>query len=301
MELILERVLVGDPTPRTIDGVMDWWTHHQQAAGGFSASIDRAIAGGFAADRLGYAFASGYTEALARLVPEVAGARTALCATEGGAAHPSAMRTALTERDGELRLDGHKSFVTLGAFVEQLLVVATTGTDDRGRNRLSLVRIPADRAGVTLEDVPPVPFVPEIPHAAVRFAAVEVAKGERLPGDGYDRYLKPFRTVEDLHVHGALLGWLLQVGRRCGWDHAHLERLAAALAAAGLLADGDPSRPEVHIALAGLIADTAALIEIAEWYLVDDETRLRWERDRGLLQVAGKARVARREAAWRRQ
>lgn len=300
MELILERVLVGDPAPRAIDGVLEWWTRHREAAGGFGSSIDRAIAGGFAADRLGYAFASGYTEALGRLVPELTGTRAALCATEGGAAHPSAMQTTLSETAGGLRLDGHKSFVTLGSFAEQLMVVATTGTDEQGRNRLCLVRVPVDRAGVRLADAPPVPFVPEIPHATVTFTAVEVDEHERLPGDGYDHYLKPFRTVEDLHVHGALLGWLLQLGRRSGWDHAHLERVAAAVCAAALLVDGDPSRPEVHIALAGLIAETATLIEIAEWDLVDDETRVRWERDRGLLHVAGKARAARREAAWRR-
>jgi alkylation response protein AidB-like acyl-CoA dehydrogenase len=300
MELILERVLVGDPTPAPLGGVLDWWTHHLEAAGGFATWIDRAIAGGFRADRLGFAFASGYTEALAALVPDVRGKRAALCATEGGATHPSAMHTALIETDGELRLHGHKSFVTLGAFAEQLLVVASTGIDAAGRNRLCLVRVPGDRVGVRLEQAPPAPFVPEIPHAAVRFADVEVLPGERLPGDGYDRYLKPFRTVEDLHVHGALLGWLLQVGRRSGWDHAHLERVAAAVCAVGLLGDGDPSRPEVHIALAGLIADTAALVEISEWNLVDDETRVRWERDRALLHVAGKARARRREVAWQR-
>ena len=32
---------------------------------------------------------------------------------------------------------------------------------------------------------------------------------EVLPGDGYLRYLKPFRTVEDLYVQAALLGCLL--------------------------------------------------------------------------------------------
>ncbi len=53
----------------------------------FETTVDRALAGGSAADRLGYAFASGYTEALRALVPGLTGV-AALCATEEGGNQP---------------------------------------------------------------------------------------------------------------------------------------------------------------------------------------------------------------------
>ena len=37
-----------------------------------------------------------------------------------------------------------------------------------GKPKLAVVRIPADREGVSLRELPPIPFVPEIPHAARR-------------------------------------------------------------------------------------------------------------------------------------
>src|SRR5438094_653029 len=65
----------------------------------FDATIDRAAAAGFAADRLGYAFAGGYRAALARLVPAVTGS-ACLCATEAGGGHPRFIRTTLAPREG---------------------------------------------------------------------------------------------------------------------------------------------------------------------------------------------------------
>ena len=39
-------------------------------------------------------------------------------------------------------------------------------------------------------------FVPEISHAEVELDRVKVSDADVLPGDGYDDYLKPFRTIE---------------------------------------------------------------------------------------------------------
>ncbi len=57
-----------------------------------------------------------------------------------------------------------------------LLVVASVGADAEGRNRLRVARVPSTRAGVTLEEAPPLPFVPEIAHARVTLDAVAVAQ-----------------------------------------------------------------------------------------------------------------------------
>jgi len=183
-----------------------------------------------------------------------------------------------------------------------LLVVASEGEDEAGRNRLALVRVPADRAGVSLRPLPPVAFVPEVGHAALRLCDVRVEPAERLPGDGYERYLKPFRTVEDCHVHGALCGWLLQVGRRCGWPRAVLEEVLLLLCALRPLALAPPGDAAVHVALGGVLAGTARLLRELEplWQQVEEETRRLWERDRPLLSVAGRAREQRLAAAWER-
>src|SRR5215475_13863930 len=194
-----------------------------------SGTTGDAARGGAAADRLAYAFAAGYQAALRALVPDVMGIAS-LLATEEGGGHPSAIRTRL---DGA-RLVGRKRFATQGLEAETFLVVASVG-EEAGRNRLRLVSIPAARAGIVRTALPPTPFCPEIGHAEVALD-VEVTPAEILPGDGYDDYLKPFRTIEDVHVHAALLGFLLHTAGRFGWPREASERLLAFLAAAPALA-----------------------------------------------------------------
>jgi hypothetical protein len=301
MDEILRFLLTESPAPAPLDSVGDWWARHLRLASRFSLPVDVAFAGGFAADRLGYAFASGYHSALRSLLPELSREhRYALCVTEAGGGHPAAMNTRLTgSGEGPLRLEGTKAFVTLGTAADVLLVVATEGQDEQGRNRLRLVRLDARRPGVTLTELPPPPFVPEVPHAELRLHAVEVAPDEVLPGDGYTRFVKPFRTVEDCHVFAAVLGWLLQVARRSGWpDEVREELLALAVTMRGL-AQAAPASPAVHLALAGALDLCRRRVDGlgALWEQVDLPTRERWERDRLLLNVAGKVRAKRREAA----
>ena len=55
----------------------------------FSLPIDRAVAGGFLADRVAYAFAAGYEAALRRLAPGLPkGPIVSLCITERGGGPP---------------------------------------------------------------------------------------------------------------------------------------------------------------------------------------------------------------------
>jgi hypothetical protein len=210
------------------------------------------------------------------------------------------MRTRLIgSGEGTLRLEGTKAFVTLGTAADVLLVVATEGQDEQGRNRLRLVRLDSRRPGVTLTELPPPPFVPEVPHAELHLHAVEVAPDEVLPGDGYTRYVKPFRTVEDCHVFAAVLGWLLQVARRSGWPDEVREELLALVVMMRGLAQAAPSSSAVHLALAGALDLCRRRVDElgALWVQVDAPTRERWERDRLLLNVAGKVRAKRRETA----
>ena len=295
------RRLTGDPPDvRELDGLDAWWTAHGSAKHGFATNIGSAFVCGFAADRLGYAFASGYTEALGALVPSLVGVKAALCATERGSAHPRSIETTLEVVEDRFRLQGEKSFVTLGEHAEELLVVASAGKDDHDRNRLKVVRIPRDRDGVRLEKLPPTPFVPEIPHAKLILEGARVNADEVLEGDGYETYLKPFRTVEDIHVHAALVGWLMKVGRRAGWNRETLEDLAQLACALFPLALVDPLDAAVHVTLGGILRRTRNVVEALDWSIVDEVSAKRFERDKALLGVATKARDARLETAWAR-
>ncbi len=298
---ILDLLVSAPPAPDPIDSIDDWWSRHRAISARHDAPVDAALAGGFAADRLGWAFASGYQAAGRALFPADGEEQPgALCATETGGAHPRAIETRLAPNaDGTLRLDGDKTFVTLGGFARRLLVLAGEGDDDQGRKRLRVVRVDATRPGVRVEPRPPAPFVPEVPHAAVRFEGVPVAREDVLPGDGWNDYVKPFRTVEDAHVHAALLGWLIQVGRRSAWPPETIERALALAAAVRTIAIADPRAAATHRALAGLLAASEELLAAIEpqWAHADASTRERWQRDRVLLSVAEKARAARLAAA----
>jgi hypothetical protein len=105
--------------------------------------------------------------------------------------------------------------------------------------------------------------------------------------------------VEDSHVFAALLGWLLQVARRSGWPHEVREELLALVVTMRGLAQADPASPAVHLALAGALDLCRRRVEGlgSLWEQVDAPTRERWERDRFLLDVAGKVRAMRRETA----
>ncbi|MEV2222811.1 acyl-CoA dehydrogenase family protein [Nocardia vinacea] len=285
-----------DPTP--LESITDAWTRHQAAAERFGTTIDIAIAGGFGADRLGFAFLSGYQQALRALLPELpADELVAVSATEAGGAHPSVIATEVTETDDGWRVNGTKTFTTLGILARRMLVIASAGTAADGRNRLRAVLVDAAQPGVDVTNLPAVPFAPEIPHASVTFTD---AAAEPLAGDGYSDYLKPFRTIEDVHVLAATVGWLVRVGRETGWPQATLQRLLAAAAFVRGLDMDRPTSPGGHIALGGAYAYFEQVLAELEplWAQADPVVRERWERDRRLLGTAGKVRAQRLTAAW---
>ncbi|TAK27901.1 MAG: acyl-CoA dehydrogenase family protein [Myxococcaceae bacterium] len=300
---LLSYLLTADACPVACETVDAWWPRLLSSAAPFEGTLDRAVAGGFAADRLGWAFAAGYHHALRALVPSLPpGDPAALAATEEGGGHPRAMATTLRPTaEGEWRLSGTKRFVTLGRRARSLLVVASVGSDASGRNALRLVRLSADAPGISLDPLPETPFAPEIEHAQAVFSEVRVTGSELLPGDGYDRYLKPFRTLEDLHVIGAGLGHLLAAARRRAWPEALREELLATIAALRALSAEPPSGAATHVALAGAFRSVARIIaEADERYAAEaDDEAARWVRDRALLRVAERVREQRRAAAWR--
>jgi alkylation response protein AidB-like acyl-CoA dehydrogenase len=111
----LEHVLTASHEVLVVESLETWWRRHAALAATFEPPVELALVGGFAADRLGYAFASGYAAASRALFPGSA-RPAALAATEVGGVHPRAIATRLSERDDGWQLDGEKTFVTLGSF-----------------------------------------------------------------------------------------------------------------------------------------------------------------------------------------
>jgi hypothetical protein len=254
-------------------------------------------------DRLGLAFAAGYSAALEHLIPEVI-LPCALCVTEADGNHPRAIKASLkaSNAGSGYTLDGTKTFVTFGNMAKTLIVAARVGEQSDGKPELAVVSIPADREGVSLNELPAIPFVPEIPHARVEFHDVQVDEGERMSGDGYLVYVKPFRTVEDIHVFATASAYLLGLAKRCAGPADWMSELCALIATLDRLRAAPPLDPGVHVALHGVIENLSRLFSRDEFSKVlqsaPAEERARWERDRKLLQVASTAREARfRKAA----
>lgn len=270
--------------------------------GGGTAGL--AIASGFAADRVGWAFAGGYQAALRALVPDLApDSLAAFCVTEATGNRPRDVRTTITpQADGLLRIDGAKRWTTLGSAGTLLLVVgAMPAAATATRPALRVARVPVPTPGLALEPMPPTRFVPEVPHARVHLDDVRVTADALLPGDGYDGYVKPFRTIEDVHVTLAVLAYLLREARLRGWPAALGEQVVAAVEMFAELAAADARAPSVHVALAGALtiahriyAEAGAL-----WSAnAEDPAARRWLRDAALFEVAATARRQRAERAW---
>src|SRR5262245_27952435 len=128
MDALLRFILDPALAPPAADDLIAWWDATARHRAAWTDPFDRALAGGACADRLGFAFAAGYAEALRVLVPDLPpGSITALCATEEGGAHPRAIRTRLVEvAPGRHELSGRKRWATIASAASSLLVVAST-------------------------------------------------------------------------------------------------------------------------------------------------------------------------------
>lgn len=295
--------LLGAPAPRgPFDSIGAFFA--RLATCPLEGHVERALWGGFHADRLGYAFAAGYEAALGRLfehagAPRPAGA-VSLAATEPGGAHPRAIATRLEPEGSSFVLRGQKTFATLASAADELLVVASRGTTPDGKNDLRVVRVRRDAPGVVVADRPPIPYAPEIPHAVVTLDGVAVDAAAVLPGDGYTAWLKPFRTIEDVHVLAGVVGYLAGVARAHAWDRAILAELVSLGVSLVDVGARDPSAPLTHVTLAGLFSSARRLVASLEdpWRAADAAERERWQRDLPLMLVAENARTKRTETAF---
>jgi hypothetical protein len=304
---LLFRLLRARPEVLAVgDEIGAWWRRFREAEPGAMAPFDRAVLAGFRADRLAGAFAGGYQGALRTLIPGRLGDDeiASFCVSEPGGNSPRAIESRLVPRaDGGFTLTGQKRWSTMAPVASVLLIAADEGVDAAGRKRFKLVRVDAPAPGLTITRMPPTKFIPEIPHAELTLEDVPVAATAPFPGDGYADYVKRFRTVEDVLIHGAVLGYFLGAARRFEFPETVIERAVSAILTARVLSEMDFDAPETHIALAGALARDANLLDHsdAHWEKAEEAERERWRRDRkGFGSVAGEIREARRRRAWER-
>lgn len=303
MNTAIDLCLTAAPGADECESVERWWPAHQAIAARWPLPIDASIAAGFAADRPGWAFASGYQVSLRALVPDLPSDRVAaFCVTEEAGNRPKDLRTTITEDDsGSLLVSGAKKWSTLGPESALLLVAGVRGNGARPEVRIA--RVPADTPGVRVEPMPPTRFIPEVPHARIVLDAVRLPAGALLPGDGHDRYVKPMRVFEDIHVTAALLGYLVREARRRDWPRDWTTNAVAALATLGQVAQRDPTDAVTHVLLGGALNATRPLFEQANGHWdagPDDLSAQRWRRDAVLVGMSGAVREQRLARAWER-
>lgn len=266
-----------------------WYAHLQDQANGLSTA-QLAILGGRLAATPGLAFLAGYQAALRALWPEAPASLGAFCVTERRSVRPAD----LTTRFHEGRLSGCKDFVTGGGEADWFLVAARSEPEGESV-RISLCSVASDTSGVTVEALPPLPIATDIPHARL---LLDGAEAQALPGDGWDDYAKPFRTLEDIHVLLALSAWLYGVSLECRWPQGLRLKLAGVLAAGSEVARLDPREAATHLLLGGVFAQFESLQAELDFALNGaGEWAALWRRDRGLLKIAGSARQKRLEQA----
>ncbi|MFK0088260.1 acyl-CoA dehydrogenase [Pseudomonas sp. NPDC090755] len=259
---------------------------------GTVSPFELAVLGARAMPTPGLAFLVGYQAALRMLWPSAPASLGALCASERRSVRPADMQVRLDD----LRLTGNKDFVTAGLDADWLLVAARSEAAGEAP-QLSLAVVYPGEPGVRLESLPALPLMPEVGHARLH---LDQALCELLAGDGWDAYVKPFRSLEDLYVLSALSAWLYGVGQDNGWPQNLQLRLLGLL---GGCAEGSRQCADstaCHLLLGGLFAQFAALKEQINQALCNSpgEWAALWQRDQGLLEIASAARAKRLAKAW---
>ncbi len=291
-----------------VESVRQWKMILYENSSQFSAPIDCALISGYQADRTAYAFLAGFRSALQRLFPDLeADCFAAFCISEEGGNHPRAIQTSLTKSNDSSdsgnvwKLNGHKKFITGATEADTIFVAASRGQDEKGRNSICLVKLKQQTHGVVINPMDRLPFIPEIEHASVSFENVAICDDQILPGDGYSDYIKPFRIFEDVHVCGAVLGYLFRMAVIYSWAQSVKERMVMLMSVVREMACSGPDNAVVHIMFAGFQNDMNQLIQDLDplWDSTPNGVKDAWFRDRKVLSIAEKAREKRLEKAWK--
>ena len=297
---------------KEIENISQWKKLTDLHSGDFGKPIEKSIIGGFVADRMAYAFLSGYEFALQKqfpcLPPE---GLAAFCVSEKGGSRPKAMDTVLLpnqESDGYI-LKGQKSFVTCADEAEYLLVAAKSITvDQKGqannedalRPEIKVVLVEANSPGISVEVSSAMPFIPELKKGSLVLENVKVSKKSVLSGDGYSDFVKPFSCVEGVYVLAAISVQLLRLAYLFSWPEKIKAQLLSVVATLITLEQGDMCSASTEIMMSGLKEQLKLITEASKplWSALPEHHCKRLLRDGGMLMMSDKAHLTRLERAW---
>ncbi len=252
------------------------------------------------ADRRSAASIAGHQAAIRRLFPTTpADAICAFCISEDRGPHPKYINTALVDSVEGLRLNGTKRWGSVAPDADLLYVAASVGRDGE-RNELRMIALPTGRAGISLDLEPYVAYGPEMRIADITMDDVQVHADEVIPGDAYLNYIKPFRLIEDVYnTVGTQIG-LFRLGMVHGWPDERLETLVALITQAAAVSTTDMASAEaIPLLTAYLRASGDFWVDTwKSWPDAPSSVIEQWSPDRGLLDIAARARETRRQTAW---
>lgn len=269
----------------------DWYAALLARVGEGVTPFELALLGGRLAATPGLAFLAGYQGALRALWPSAPWTLGAFCVTENRSVRPADLQMRL---DG-LSLSGRKDFVTAAEAADWLLVAARSELPG-ATPQIAMCVTYNGTPGVRVEVLPPLSLMPDVSHGRLH---LEAASCERLPGDGWDAYAKPFRSLEDLHVLVALCAWLYGVGDDNGWPQGLKLRLLALLASCAEISRLGMNEPSTHLLLAGVFDQFNHLRGEIDGAMHSGEPHWQdlWKRDSSLLEIARAAREKRLQNA----
>ncbi|MGY4531150.1 hypothetical protein ACVW0Y_000253 [Pseudomonas sp. TE3786] len=269
----------------------EWYAALLARLGEGVTPFEQALLGGRLAATPGLAFLAGYQAALRALWPSAPWTLGAFCVTENRSVRPTDLQVRL---DG-LSLSGRKDFVTAADAADWLLVAARSELPGTAP-QIAMCVTYNGTPGVRVEVLPPLSLMPDVSHGRLHLQA---APCERLPGDGWDAYAKPFRSLEDLHVLVALVAWLYGVGCDNAWHQGLRLRLLALLGSCAEIARMGMNEPATHLLLAGVFDQFTHLRGEIDCAMDNGKPHWQdlWKRDSSLLEIARVAREKRLQNA----
>lgn len=299
----LAGILLEAGAVRPCETLHDWlsrWgaTQREHAgAGPFAAAVSAALA----ADRMAWAFFSGYQGALQALFADgrVTDRPASFCANESGR-RITGIETRLVGHGDGMRLHGAKSWLIAG-LPEMTLYVLARAADgpSSGPGSLRAVVVDGSAPGVAFEPPRPQTVIPELPHCGVVFDDVMVSACRVLAGDGYADFAKPFRFAEDVFITACTLAALLGQGQTLGFPASWRERCLAAIVLLGECARRPFGEPGTELLAAGALAFADEAQAQGQSLLEgrDPVAAARWTRDASLRTLGRDARRSRLEKA----
>lgn len=242
-----------------------------------------AVALGLRCNNMSQAFSLAYRCALQSLLPQLATNKwAAMCVTETSGNHPKHIESQLGDRG----VNGQKSFVTMATLAQQLLVIVKQG-EENDRPKLKAVLIDSDQAGVELVQFPPLGMLKEVPHGKVTF---KNANADVLSGDGYSKYSKPFRTLEDTFAALVASSFILSMAKRFNLNYVVIQKALGVISQLVSL----PLLPNswLHLQVDESLKAFTNLIELfeAHFSFLPDAIKEEWLADKKIFSIAHSAR-----------